>query len=97
MIIVAQVSFPRESVNQAVKVYVGLEGLPGDVEKTGPFFKAGSNRIRAITLYHLDRTDDNECLDLIDERYRAFDGVPGFTKNIERWYSFDSAIDRFLR
>jgi len=37
MIIVAQVSFPRESVNQAVKVYVGLEGLPGGVEKTGPF------------------------------------------------------------
>ncbi len=96
IIIVAQVSFPRESLNQAVKAYVGLEDLPAGIDRTGPYFKTESGQVRAITFYRFSPTDQGECLEFVEGRYKSFDGIAGFSRNIDRWQSFDSAIGRFL-
>ena len=95
MIVVAQVSFPRESINQASKTFIDLEDLPAEIIKTGPFFNAESDQVRVITMYHFTTDDRAENIKFVQDRYKPFKGIVGFSSDIDGWRSFETAIGRF--
>jgi len=88
MVIVAKVSFPRSYLNQAVAVYTGLPTLPLGIRLYGPFFRPDSDRVNAVAVYQLGAFDHALALKLIRERYRSFDDIPDFTKEIQEWHEF---------
>ena len=96
IIIVARVSFSKKSLAEAVQAYILIKDLPVDIEKIGPFFKTESSQVLAITLYKFSKGEVGECLELVRKRYRSFAGVAGFSVDIGRWTSFESAIGRYL-
>jgi len=88
MVIVAKVSFPRNQLNQAVSVYMGLPPVPPGVRLSGPFFRPDAEMVHAVAVYHLEPGSQPETLALIRDRYRGFKGIPGFSKDIQEWQEF---------
>ena len=96
MIIVAQISLPTASLNRAVSVYTGLKVLPVDIKRDGPYFRMDKGRIQAITHYIFKCEVSADPLEYIRERYLTFEGVPGFTCDINRWQSLESVVSRLI-
>lgn len=88
MVVVARVSFPRRHLNQAVSVYTGLPQLPAGIRLSGPYFRPEADRVHAVTVYHLSAESQPDALDLVHARYRNFQDIPGFEKEIEPWQEY---------
>jgi len=88
MVIIAKASFPRRYLNQAVAAYTGLQPLPPEIVRTGPFFRTTTDIIQAIGIYNLPESAGQETLALLQERYRGFYAIPGFTLDIQEWREF---------
>jgi hypothetical protein len=88
MVIVAKVSFPRRHLNQAVTVYTGLPPLPAGVTLSGPYFRPDADLVHAVSVYHFAFESQADALQLVNKRYRGFQDIPGFAKEIEAWHEY---------
>ncbi|NTV14740.1 MAG: hypothetical protein HGA96_12550 [Desulfobulbaceae bacterium] len=88
MVIVAQVSFPRSHLTQAVTTYTGLPQLPLGVIKNGPFFRTSDVTVFAFTFYNLPDDDTVGHLDMLRVRFQSFSVIPEFHCELQEWQEF---------
>jgi len=96
MIIIAEVSFPREALKYAVSTFINLKVLPDTIEMNGPFFRSDGKDVQVLTFYRCDRTDVTDPVKFMRERYKPFEKITGFASTINQWQKIDEAIGEWL-
>ena len=98
MIIIAQVTFPRECLKKTVEILMELESLPDTIEMFGPFFRTGGDeKIYAITYYNIDDfKGPHDPMQIIKERYLRFGNVPNFVSEVHYWRTVDDSLASWI-
>ena len=98
MIVIAEVSFPRNFLKKTVEMLLDLPPLPDSIEMTGPFFRTGGDgKIHAIVYYDIEKfKGDKEARALIEERYLHFGSVPNFVFEVHYWRTVDDSLSTWI-
>ncbi len=98
MVIIAQVTFPRDYLKKTVEILMDLEPLPDSIEMFGPFFRTGGDeKIYAITYYNIDDFNGpSDPMFIIKERYLSFANVPNFVFEVHYWRTVDDSLSSWI-
>ena len=85
MVIITLWSFPPESAKEIGKRGLELPPLPAYMTMKEYVNTEVGVGMKVITIYEIDQSKIREALEVLNNRYVIFFGVPGFTYSIQVW------------
>jgi hypothetical protein len=92
MVIITLWSFPPESAKEIGKSVLELPPLPAYMTMKDYVNNEVGVGIKVITIYEIDQSKIREALEVLNNRYVIFFGVPGFTYSIQVWLETMEAL-----
>jgi hypothetical protein len=84
MVIIAFATYPPESAKEMGKRFIKLSPVPDFIKVEGPYmYSNGDDGIQAASLYKFDKSKAAEVLQIVNDQYAAFFGVPGYQYDIK--------------
>ncbi len=96
MVLISMSSNPPESGGEMIKRSKQLPRLPEYIKTIGPYFTSTVEEgIKALTIYEFEDSKFAEASKHINNLFRTFIGVPGFTFSLEVWMRAKDAFESF--
>jgi len=92
VVIISLWSFPPESSKEIGKRVLELPPLPAYMAMKDYVNNEVGVGIKVITIYEVDQSKIREALEVLNNRYVIFFGVPGFTYSIQVWLETMEAL-----
>ena len=94
MVIVTQLSYPTDSVNQIAKRFIEAPQFPDYMTRRGPYVRSElSEGICTLSIIELDNSRLAEGISFVADYMTTFFGVPGFTYAIQQYLEVDEALN----
>jgi hypothetical protein len=79
MVIISQLRYPTESVNEVAKRFLEAPQPPSYLQRRGPYISSNlSEGISVISIYELDKHKLADGMEFIGAYLARFFGIPGF-------------------
>ncbi len=96
MVLISISSNPPESGREMIKRSKQLPRLPEYIKTIGPYVSSTVKEgIKALTIYEFEDSKFAEASTHINNLFRAFIGVPGFTFSLEVWMRAKDAFQSY--
>ena len=96
MVLISMISNPPESGNEMMRRSKQLPRLPEYIKTIGPYISSSVGEgIKTLTIYEFEDSKFAEASKHINNLFRAFIGVPGFTFSLEVWIRAKDAYQSF--
>ena len=93
MVIVLNISYPTESVQEIAKRFLEAPQIPDFMTRKGPYINSTLNDgITTLSVFELDKSKLAEGYDFVGNYMATFFGVPGFKYEFKPFLDVEEAL-----
>ncbi len=93
MIIVSNISYPTESVQEMAKRFMEAPQVPGFMKRKGPYINSSMEQgITTLSIYELDKSKLGDGYEFLGNYMTTFFGIPGFKYEFKASFEIQEAL-----
>lgn len=93
MVIIVMMSYPPESSKEIGKRFLALGPMPDHISRRGPYVSSTiGGGIQTINIFECEKSRLAEAIEIVNNRYATYFGVPGLTYSIQVWLDAMEAL-----
>lgn len=93
MVIISNVTYPPEVVNEVAKRFLDAPPIPDFLTKKGPYISSDlSAGIQGVSFYELDRSRLADGMGFLGKYFSTFFGIPGYKYEFKPFFPVEDAL-----